>query len=132
MKKSYAFYLFLIIVILCTPIIAAAHVKWFTKVTAEKEAIEQILSPMFMALTVFVALLLAVLTQILPLIDKWSVSKKIDGFLDQFRNFSRYLLKYGTAIALIIQVWSGTIFAPEFSITHSLVQIALWVTIISY
>ncbi|WP_342430040.1 DoxX family membrane protein [Neobacillus sp. FSL H8-0543] len=130
MKKPLAFYIFLIIVILCTPIIATAHVKWFTEVTPEKETIEQILSPMFMTLTVFIALLLAVLTQLLPLIDKWNVSKKVDGFLDRYRTFSRYILKYGTAIALIIQVWSGTIFAPEFAITNSLVQIALWVSII--
>jgi hypothetical protein len=130
MKKSSAFYIFVFMSIISTPIISSAHVKWFTEVTPEKEAIEQILSPMFMALTLFVALLLAVLTQLLPLIDKWSVSKKIDGFLDRYRTSSRYILKYGTALALIIQVWSGTIFAPEFEITHSLIRILLWVAII--
>jgi hypothetical protein len=130
MKKSFVIYVFLIIIILCSPLITTAHVKWFTEVTPNKEEIEHILSPMFMALSVFVALLLAALTQLLPLIDKWSISKKIDGFLDRYRISSRYILKYGTAIALLIQVWSGTIFAPEFAITHSFIRIALWVTII--
>jgi hypothetical protein len=120
----------LIFVIIFSPLFAEAHVKWFTEITPEKEQIEHILSPMFMTITVLIATLLAVLTQVLPLIDKIPITKKIDGTLDRYRISSRYILKYGTAIALIIQVLSGTIFAPEFAIPNQSIRILMWITIV--
>jgi uncharacterized membrane protein YphA (DoxX/SURF4 family) len=130
MKRVSRVLILFILILLCTPLLIEAHVKWFTEVTPKKESIDQILSPMFMGLTVFVALLLAILTQLLPLLDKWDFAKNIDRFLDQYRISSRYILKYGTALALIIQVWSGTIFAPEFAITNQMVRVAMWITIV--
>jgi uncharacterized membrane protein YphA (DoxX/SURF4 family) len=131
MKKIVKLFIFIITaLIICSPFLAEAHVKWFTEVTPEKEEIEHILSPMFMIITFLVAALLAVLTQLLPLLDKIPITKKIDGILDKYRRSSRYILKYGTAIALIIQVLAGTLFAPEFAITNQFIRILLWVTII--
>ena len=77
-----------------------------------------------------IAALLAVLTQLLPILDNIPITKKIDVILDKYRKSSRYILKYGTALALIIQVWSGTIFAPEFAITNNIIRILLWLTIL--
>lgn len=130
MKRNFNVFILMFLVIIVSPILTHAHVKWFTEVTPKKETIEHILSPLFMTITVLVALLLASLTQLLPLLDKLMVTKKIDGFLDHYRKSSRYLLKYGTALALIIQVSFGTIFAPEFEITNGLVRMAMWVTIL--
>lgn len=131
MKKNvHLFMFFLAALMICSPFLADAHVKWFTEVTPEKEDIEHILSPIFMTITLLVATLLAVLTQILPLLDQIPFTKKIDGVLDKYRRSSRYILKYGTAIALIVQVLSGTIFAPEFEIRNQIIRILMWITII--
>lgn len=59
----------------------------------------------------------------MPLIKKW------DDFLSGFRKYSRYLLKYGTAVALIIQVTNGTLFAPEFQLDSILMTVLAWITI---
>lgn len=131
MKKIVNLFIFFIAaLIICSPFLVMAHVKWFTEVTPEKEEIEHILSTLFITISLLVATLLAVLTQLLPLLDKIHIAKKIDGFLDRYRRSSRYVLKYGTAIALIIQVLSGTIFAPEFEITNQFIRVLMWVTII--
>ncbi len=123
-------FILFVLVIICSPFLVDAHVKWFTEVTPEKEEIEHILSPMFMTITILIAALLAVLTQLLPVLDKIPITKNIDVILDKYRKSSRYILKYGTALALIIQVWSGTIFAPEFAITNNIIRILLWLTIL--
>lgn len=130
MKRKGNVFILFVFVIICSPLFADAHVKWFTEVTPEKEEIEHILSPLFMTLTVLIAALLAVLTQLLPLLDKIPITKRIDTVLDSKRKLSRYILKYGTAIALIIQVLSGTIFAPEFAIDNQIIRISMWVTIL--
>ena len=48
MEKLVKIFILFVLVIICLPIGVDAHVKWFTEVTPEKEAIEHILSPMFM------------------------------------------------------------------------------------
>jgi uncharacterized membrane protein YphA (DoxX/SURF4 family) len=130
MKNRGKVFILFVLVIVCTPLFVDAHVKWFTEVTPEKEEIEHILSPLFMTITLLVAALLAMLTQLLPLLDKVPITKKIDEVLDRYRKSSRNILKYGTAIALIIQVLAGTIFAPEFAITNQIIRILMWITII--
>jgi uncharacterized membrane protein YphA (DoxX/SURF4 family) len=130
MGKLVKVFILFVLVIICSPFLVDAHVKWFTEVTPEKEEIEHILSPMFMTITILIAALLAVLTQLLPILDKIPITKKIDVILDKYRKSSRYILKYGTALALMIQVWSGTIFAPEFSIPNNIIRILLWLTIL--
>jgi len=129
MKKNVLFVL-LFIGLLITPFLSEAHVKWFTEVSPEKESIENILSPLFMTLGIVIALILAVLPQVLPKIMEVSIAKKLDTTLDQYRKYSRHILKYGTALALIIQVLSGTIFAPEFSISGMWEATLIWIAII--
>lgn len=130
MSKFFYILTALLFFILCTPLLTEAHVKWFTEVTPKKETIEHILSPMFMIVSVGVALCLALLTQFLPYFEKIKTVHAVDAFLDRYRISSRHILKYGTALALLIQVLSGTIFAPEFAIENQLVRISIWVTII--
>lgn len=107
-----------------------AHVKWFTHTQPHKESIENILSPLFMFTAIFVAILLAILPQIVPMLSKLSILKNIDKRLDEFRKYSFFILKYGTAIALIIQVFGNTIFAPEFFITNTWEKWLIIVTIV--
>lgn len=130
MRKNWI--LFVIVgVVLLTPLFAEAHVKWFTDVQPEKETIHNILSPFFMVMALLSALVLSVLPQLLPKLMKLPYVGDIDKKLDNFRRFSRYLLKYGTAITLIIQVVSGTIFAPEFLIENSWETVLIWAAIIT-
>ena len=112
-----------------TPFFASAHVKWFTNVTPQKETIENILSPLFMGLALTAAIVLAMLTLIIPRTAEWSKVKMMDDWLSGFRKYSRYILKYGTAAALIIQVTNGTIFAPEFHLTNTIAMILTWAVI---
>lgn len=120
-----------VVMILISPIFAEAHVKWFTQQEAEKVAIEEILSPLFMVLSLLVAVILSVLTLILqPVIERIPLVKKINGFLDQYRISSRYILKYGTALALAVQVLTGSLFAPEFEIHSRVVLIVAWSAIV--
>jgi hypothetical protein len=115
--------------LILTPFYTQAHVKWFTEVAPQKETIENILSPLFMALALIAAIVLATLTLIIPKTSEWPLIKKWDDFLSGFRKYSRYLLKYGTAVALIIQIANGTLFAPEFHVDTTLMTVLAWVTI---
>lgn len=122
--------IFLTLLLTVTPVFTFAHVKWFTKEVAIKEPLDHIISPIFITLTLAIAILLGLLTQILPYLMKIPFAQKMDHALAGYRKWSRYILKYGTAIALVLQVVSGSIFAPEFKVTTSAEVIWIWVTII--
>lgn len=119
----------LFIAYLLSPIYTEAHVKWFTELEPSKEKIENIITPLFMVISIIVAIILAILPQVLPMIMRWKPLAIIDKKLDGYRKYSRHLLKYGTAIALTIQVILGTIFAPEIEIHNGLVVLLAWAAI---
>jgi hypothetical protein len=127
MKKLFQILLGLGLIL--TPFYTQAHVKWFTEVAPQKETIENILSPLFMVLALVAAVVLASLTLIIPKTTEWPVIKKWDDFLSGFRKYSRYILKYGTAVALIIQIANGTLFAPEFHVDTVFMTVLVWLTI---
>ncbi|MCD9020475.1 DoxX family membrane protein [Cohnella silvisoli] len=106
-----------------------AHVKWFTDVTPVKEVLEKVLSPVFMGTAIAVALLLAVLTQVLPAIMQISALGKLDRQVERLRPWSTLILQYGTAAALLWSLLEGSLFAPEFAHPHGGVTIAVGVTI---
>jgi hypothetical protein len=115
--------------LLLTPLLTMAHVKWFTEVEPQKESIEQILSPLFMSLALTAAVVLGTLTLLIPKTTNWKQIQTWDARLSSLRKYSRYILKYGTAIALIIQVVNGTLFAPELPIVNSLTTVLAWISI---
>jgi uncharacterized membrane protein YphA (DoxX/SURF4 family) len=129
LKKLYCFTLILIVLSLITPIIANAHVKWFTELNPVKETIENILSPLFLTISLLAAIILAILPQILPVVMNWNFSKLLDKKLSNLRRYSRLFLQYGTALALIIQVTNGTVFAPEFFVNETYVLVLVWIAI---
>ncbi|MDF2670179.1 MAG: DoxX family rane protein [Paenibacillus sp.] len=130
LKKGYALLLLGAVGLLGLSSTAEAHVKWFTEVVPEKEAITAILSPLFMGLALFTALLLAILTQVLPALSAWKLMQRIDHKLDEWRRYSVYILKYGMAVALLIQYFSGSMFVPEFELITTLDTILLWLSIV--
>ncbi|MGM0901149.1 MAG: hypothetical protein ACQEXB_08605 [Bacillota bacterium] len=127
MKKLLPFGI--IIGLMLTPLLTNAHVKWFTEVEPQKESIEQILSPLFMSLALTAAVVLGVLTLLIPKTTNWKQIQNWDARLSSLRKYSRIILKYGTAIALIIQVVNGTLFAPELPITNTLTTVLAWISI---
>ncbi|MCR2822106.1 hypothetical protein [Lederbergia panacisoli] len=127
MKRIFQFIIVLGLIV--SPFFVQAHVKWFTEVAPQKETIENILSPLFISLSIIAAIVLAILTLIIPKTTEWAPIKKADHWLSSFRKYSRDILKYGTAVSLIIQVFSGTLFAPEFHIGSTFVIVLVWITI---
>ncbi|MEH7526218.1 hypothetical protein V7149_23560 [Bacillus sp. JJ1503] len=123
------FQLLLVLGIIVSPFFSYAHVKWFTEVAPQKEAIENILSPLFISLAILAAIVLAFLAISIPKTTEWSTIKKIDIRLSSLRKYSRHILKYGTAVSLIIQVTNGTLFAPEFHLENTIIIFLVWVTI---
>lgn len=128
LKKTIAFSL-LVITILFTPVFANAHVKWFTEKEPIKIPLEEVISPLFIILSLIISVFLAIVPQIVPYFANFKLTKMLDGTLDGWRKYSKYILKYGTAAALIIQVTSGTLFAPEFLINSTLQLTFTWLAI---
>ncbi|WP_078553008.1 DoxX family membrane protein [Bacillus alkalicellulosilyticus] len=129
MKKFILSFL-LFVGIIFTPFIALAHVKWFTDVMPVKESIDQIITPLFMALTIITALVLAILPQVLPKVMQYEPLRKIDHKLDGFRKYTMTILRYGTAISLLLQVFSGSLFAPEIEHNTFFITILTWIMIV--
>ena len=127
MKKI--FQILVMLGLVMTPFYTEAHVKWFTNVAPHKETIEHIVSPAFMFLALVAAVVLASLTLIIPKMAEWGPIKKWENRLSGLRKYSRYILKYGTAAALIIQMVSGTLFAPEFHIHNTWAVVLTWISI---
>ncbi|WP_318507829.1 DoxX family membrane protein [Bacillus sp. T3] len=115
--------------LIITPLFTDAHVKWFTEMTPKKESVEHILSPLFMSIAMLAAVILAILPLFIPKLEKFELVKKWDQKLSSLRIYSRWILKYGTAVALILQVINGSLFAPELEINHVLAIIFTWVAI---
>ena len=128
MKKILAF--LIVSTVAMTPFFAEAHVKWFTILVPQKETIEHILSPLFLTLAIVIALLLGFLALFIPKTTNWTIVQKWDEKLSGFRKYSRYLLKYGTAAAFILQVMNGTLFAPEFHIEQMTTAAFVWAAIV--
>jgi len=105
------------------------HVKWFTEIRPPKEALDTVLSPMFMGTALAVAVLLAVLTQLLPTIMQISALQRMDRQVERLRPWSFRILQYGTAAALLWSSLEGSLFAPELPAPGSGVRIALWAAI---
>ncbi|MEK3887843.1 hypothetical protein [Bacillus sp. FSL K6-3431] len=57
---------------------------------------------------------------------KRRIVKKWDEKLSSMRKYSKTILKYGTAIALFLQVTSGTLFAPEFQLHNTIAIVIFW------
>lgn len=112
------------------PIIASAHVKWFTVLEPKKIPIEEILTTEFILLSLLIAVFLAFLSQFIPQLMKIPGVATIDLKLDGYRKYTTLILKYGTAAALLLQVFSGTMFAPEFEIHNSWQTVIMWAVIV--
>lgn len=107
-----------------------AHVKWFTEVKPVKEALDIVMSPVFMGTALAVAALLAVLTQLLPAIMRIPALRRMDRQVERLRPWSFRILQYGTAAALAWSLAEGSMFAPELPVPGYEVQIFLWAAIV--
>ena len=126
-RKLLAF-LFILLVTL-TPHFAEAHVKWFTKSMREKAPIEEIITPLFMGTAVICVMLLVCLTIFVMKATNWSFFSKRERWLSGFRKHTLVLLRYGTVLALVIQVMSSVVFSPGYQINHTIITYSIWITI---
>jgi uncharacterized membrane protein YphA (DoxX/SURF4 family) len=119
-NRTIAFVLMMTTIFAIIPFVAQAHVKWFTDIQAEKVTLDEILSPLFITLTLAIAGLLAILTQLLPMFSRMNVMHRIDLRLDQYRRYSFVILRYGIALSLLLQLISGSMLVPEFQLDSTL------------
>ncbi|ENH95701.1 hypothetical protein J416_14632 [Gracilibacillus halophilus YIM-C55.5] len=117
--------------VIAAPTTVYAHVKWFAEVEPEKVPLEQILSPFFMTFALIVAIILAILSQVMDYFLQIPYAKQLNQFLNRMRTYSRTILTYGTALAFLIQLISGTMFAPEFAISSTWQMVVMTIIIVS-
>ncbi|WP_078596797.1 hypothetical protein [Evansella clarkii] len=115
--------------LLLTPAVVSGHVKWFTEAEPAKEPIEEIISPFFIFTALFTAAILSVLPQVLPKFMNVEPVRKLDRKLEEMRPYTFPILRYGAAAALVIQVLTGGLFAPELAYETVLVPILTWAAI---
>lgn len=106
--------------------LASAHVKWFTGLPPAKEPVDHILSPFFMTVAILVATLLALLTQVLPILMRVPILTRLDRKVEKWRFLSFPLLQYGTAIAMMWGAMEGKLFAPELELHGTVVTVSVW------
>jgi len=131
MKRFILKYNGLLLAMLFIPtVIVQAHVKWFTETEPERAPIEQIISPLFISLAMLIAVILAVLPQLVPKIMNVELLKKAEKKLATFRPYTFPIIKYGAALAILVQVLTGGLFAPELLAPSNLLVILPWVAIV--
>lgn len=97
--------------------LSGLHVKWFTEADQIREPIENILTWDFFLITFAIAAILAILPQIITPLMELTVIKKLDRKLSTLEPYTGAILKYGTAIAIILQLVWDSILAPEIHLT---------------
>lgn len=93
------------------------HVKWFTDAEQIREPIENILTWDFFLVTIIIAAMLAILPQLIPYLMELRIVKAVDRRLATFEPFTGLILKYGTALAITLQLLWNSILAPEIYLT---------------
>lgn len=126
-RKLLAFSFILLVTL--TPTLVEAHVKWFTKSEREKVAIEEIITPLFIVIVMVCAIFLACLTIFVMKTANWEFPSKIEQRLSGFRKHTLSLLKYGTVLALAIQVTGNVLLTPSYQINHPIIIYSIWLTI---
>ncbi|MED3681912.1 DoxX family membrane protein [Bacillus thuringiensis] len=127
MKRIYMkIEILLVILASLSPCWAYAHVKWFTKVAPERASMAEILNPLFIITVMLIVSLLLILPIIIKNMENWNWSQRVEANLKSFSNYSRCILIYGTAFALVFQLLSGYILAPEFHVSSNLLIGLVW------
>ncbi|WP_309122925.1 DoxX family membrane protein [Paenibacillus sp.] len=101
------------------PLPAFAHVKWFDGAeTPVKETLENVLSPLFMTVALLAAVILGLLPQVDAKLTGVGGVKRLEGWFDSKREWTYPILRFGTAAALLIQLATGAVFAPDIHVTQ--------------
>jgi uncharacterized membrane protein YjgN (DUF898 family) len=88
-------------------------VKWFTSEVPIKAPLEEIISPLFIALSLIIAVILGILPKFLTKSMRFNLVKTTYQRLASLRQYTSILLRLGVAFALMLQILSGSILAPE-------------------
>ncbi len=101
------------------PLPALAHVKWFDGTEPPvKESLEHVLSPLFMTVALIAAVVLGLLPQVDAKLTGMNGVRRFENWFDRKRTWTYPILRFGTAAALVIQLVTGAIFAPDIHVTE--------------
>ncbi|HZG75524.1 MAG TPA: DoxX family membrane protein [Paenibacillus sp.] len=100
------------------PLPALAHVKWFDGTEPPvKETLDNVLSPLFMSLALVAAIVLGLLPQLDLKLNGMGGVRRFESWFDRKREWTYPILRFGTAAALVIQLATGAVFAPDIHVT---------------
>lgn len=114
MKKIWLFFSVFFVMMGTT---AYAHVKWFTNETPIKAPIEEIISPLFMIVSLVTALIISILPQLTEKVSHVSWIKKADEKISKGRKYTPLILRVGVSIGFLIQCGYKSMLAPEVHLT---------------
>ncbi len=114
-KKIRSGGLFLLLSVLLLPADALAHVKWFSNFSyADRPlAFDEILTPVFWAMAVLSAAVLAVLVLYEERLNNYSWIGKFDNWLRSKREYAMAVMRTGAGVTFIWAWQAGTLLAPE-------------------
>jgi hypothetical protein len=122
--------IFLIVLFTLLPVSASAHVKWFTEIEAERAAIETIISPFFVITALICATLLAMLPQLIPRFQLDHDPEKVVKWVSVIQPYTFFIIQYGLAVTLVMQVLTHGLFAPELIAPEGILGWLVYVTIV--
>ncbi|MFT9486249.1 DoxX family membrane protein [Tepidibacillus infernus] len=122
-KKIIASFVFFLIIGINVK--AFAHVKWFNVSDPVKVPLEEIITPAFMITAMITAIILAILSQATPYLMKFPFAKKLDKRLESFKKWIPFILRYGLALALLIQILNLSILAPDVQLNSTMKWIGI-------
>jgi hypothetical protein len=112
------------------PASGLAHVKWFTETEAERAPIDTIISPLFVTFAFLSAALLSFLPLAMKKLHAHKPSIKWESGVARFRPYTFFILQYGTVATLLIQIFEGSLFAPELLELQGIWLWAVWIVIL--
>ncbi|QKS70531.1 DoxX family membrane protein [Paenalkalicoccus suaedae] len=123
-------FILFVFISLLIPSIAYGHVKWFTDEEAVRAPIEQILSPEFIIVALLSAFLLATLPEVSPRMRQTKAFIKFEHIVKSLRPYTYAIIKYGTAIGIAIQIFTGGLFAPELLTPMGIWALLPWLAVV--
>ena len=116
--------------LLSFPIIAQAHVKWFTEEVTQRAKLGDILSTPFIISAVVSAVVLLILPALIDYLDKLDWAQTAEEMLDRCRSYSTYILQYGVAIGLALQILYRSVLVPELDVNSNVLYWVMGATIL--
>jgi hypothetical protein len=123
LRKSRLFALALVLPLLLTPLVAHAHVKWFTDFSFADAplTLDQAITPLFIGLTLVVVVAMAVAVLIDSRVQNAKWYQAIIGWFDARREHALTVMRIGTGVTMLLSWQADTLLAPGLAAPSALV-----------